>query len=883
MNRRNFIAISALAGMTPGQLARVMRGAEPNPSQQDTRNKMWLLKQLLSTPQAGFPTLTPTFAAMFAPGTGPVQLVRSETWADFTARTQAQSNNGYVLSAMTSIQNLNRTWFYGAYQKGTGNYQLFQTSDPSAFQQMFTQLQNTHKLVDFNIAWELGNLSYSGYWLANAASAKPAGQTLIWDLSLNDLTSQWKTLSAQGQLMTRIQAYPQNAGTMYSALFAPSKDGYLLDYGPADTFFTDVNGKFSGNSLAGIAFDPTSGDMLGCWLNKVTPSEFVSNQNWDALTATAQKASAGGMVLTAMAAYPNAPSFDDYFETNEAPFVEGYAYAVALNGTVIANGEGFARSANESNHPSVPYTPDSRMNLASVSKAITGIALEVLLVQNPTYTLDTPFWPLIQNQVPTPDPSVKVVTLRNLAEMKSGMLQQTAEGPLNPPAPYTDIWSYLTSYLSQPLTGTPGVTYFYDNTNFTILQGVIEEVSGMDYVDYVTQNVLVPAGIDPTIFNATPDPQNIATLQYSGPQDTRPGNYWTPLTFVAPGGWISSVRELIKILIAMRGTKVLPASAVTEMFNDLIGWDGEVVGNFGTYYYKNGGLTNTSNPPQQLNTCVVRLGEGYDVALIANSEGPIDVVTQCINAFESRGVPLASEPTNAPSIISVVQGASFQPNCAPGSYVSIIGAGFQGPAVNWAPTTTLPTELNEVKVKVGSRYAYVAYAGPTQVNFLLPSGVPAGIQNLELTMPGGGMTTSIQINPVAPGLFAYKLNGKSYPVALFAGGSVIVAAVGALSSTSRPASAGDIIEFYGTGMGPTNPAAPDGVVFSKSYPAANLAAFQMTIGGQAATVSFAGLVGAGLYQINVQVPSGLSGGDQPVVLTVSGIAAQPNLMLTIAA
>ena len=867
--------------MTPGQLARVMRGAELNHPQQDIRNKMWLLKNLLSTPQAGFPTLTPTFAAMFTPGAGPVQLVRSETWADFTAQTQAQSNNGYVLSAMTSIQNLNRTWFYGAYQKGTGSYQLFQTSSPSAFQQMFTQLQNTHKLVDFNIAWEQGNLSYSGYWLANAASAKPAGQTLIWDLSFSDLVSQWKTLGAQGQLMTRIQAFPQNAATMYSALFAPSKNGYLLQAEAADTFFADVTGKYSGNSLAGIAFDPTSGNMIGCWLNKVTPSEFVSNQNWDTLTATAQKAS--GMVLTAMAAYPNAPSFDDYFEANEAPFVEGYAYAVALNGTVIANSGGFARSNNESSNPGVPYTPDSRMNLASVSKAITGIALEVLLVQNPMYTLDTPFWPLIQSQVPTPDPSVKTVTLRNLAEMKSGMVQQANEGPLNPPPPYTDIWSYLTNYLSQPLTGTPGVTYYYDNANTTILQGVIEEVSGMDYVDYVTQNVLVPAGIDPAIFNATPDPQDTATLQYSGPQDTTPGNYWTPLAFVAAGGWISSVRELIKILIAMRGTKILPAGTVTEMFNDLIGWDGQVVGNFGTYYYKNGKLTNTTNPPQQLNTCVVRLGEGYDVALIANSEGPIDVVTQVVNAFESRGVPLALEPSNAPSIISVVQGASFQPNCAPGGYASIIGAGFQGPAVNWAPTTTLPAELNEVKVKVGSQYAYVAYAGPTQVNFLLPSSVPAGIQNLELTMPGGGMTTSIQINPIAPGLFAYKLNGKSYPVALFAGGSVIVAAAGALSSPSRPASAGDIIELFGTGMGPTKPAAPDGVVFSKSYPATNLSAFQMTIGGKAATVSFAGLVGAGLYQVNVQVPSGLSGGDQPVVLTVGGIPVQPNLMLTIAA
>src|SRR5580658_4325225 len=70
MNRRNFITISALAGMTPGQLARAMRGSESNPSKQDFRNKMWLLKKLLSTPQSGFPTLTPTFAAQFAKGTG---------------------------------------------------------------------------------------------------------------------------------------------------------------------------------------------------------------------------------------------------------------------------------------------------------------------------------------------------------------------------------------------------------------------------------------------------------------------------------------------------------------------------------------------------------------------------------------------------------------------------------------------------------------------------------------------------------------------------------------------------------------------------------------------------------------------------------------------
>ena len=880
MNRRRFLALSALAGITPGPFSRVLLAGGRQPAPSRPKSLMPLVNRLLSTPQVGFPTLTPTFAAMFAPGAGPAHLVRSETWDDFAAQTQTQSNSGYVLNAMTSIQNLNRTWFYGAFQKGTGNYQLLRTADANAFQQMFTQLQSTFTLVDFNAAWELGKVYYSGYWLANAPNSQPAGQMLLWDLDFKSLTSQLTTLNGQDMRMTRIQAYPRNAVTLFSALLAPGTDSHVFYDEVAATFFDDVANRFSGNSLVGIAFDPTSGYMLGAWRKKVTPSQFVSNQNWETLTATAQQQSANGLVLTAMAAYPNAPSFDDFFEANEAPFVEGYAYAVAFNGQVIAGGGGYARNAHQPMNPSVPFTPDTRMNIASVSKAVTGIALEVLLLQK-GISLDAPFWPLVQSKVPNPDPSVKRVTLRNLATMKSGMVQEAGEGPLSPPQGFSDIWGWLNSYLSKPLTGTPGTTYYYDNTNFTILQGVIEQVSGMSYTDYVTQNVLVPAGIDPKIFNATPDPSSVATVSYSGPDDTRPGQYWTPLTFVAPGGWISSARELIKILIAMRGSSVLPTDTVTEMFNDLIGWDGKIAGTFGTYYHKNGGLSNGANPSQQLNTCLVRLAEGYDIALIANSEAPLDVVTQCIDAFDSRGVPLAAEPTNGPSISAVVHGASFLPAGAPGSYLSVIGTGFPGPEAVWSPTSALPTELNGVEVRVGSYPAYIAYAGPTQINFLLPSSVPAGNANVEVTMPAGGMTSSVQIKPVAPGLFAYQLHGTYYPAALFANSSVVVAAVGALSgSTSRPATAGDFIELYGTGMGMTNPPAPDGVVFAQAYPVPDLSAFRVTIGGIAAKVTFAGLVGPGLFQLDVQVPSGLAGGDQAVTLTVAGISAQPNLMLS---
>jgi CubicO group peptidase (beta-lactamase class C family) len=180
--------------------------------------------------------------------------------------------------------------------------------------------------------------------------------------------------------------------------------------------------------------------------------------------------------------------------------------------------------------------------------------------------------------------------------MKSGMLTPPDQGPLS-----GDLWSYLNTYLAQPLIGTPGVTYSYNNENFTILQGVIDQVTGQDYVTWVTQNVLVPAGLAPSIFNPNPDPDTTATLLYSGPSDIRDGYYYGPLDFVAPGGFISTALELLKIPLALRNTSVLPAAAISEMLNDGIGWF-PYAGNFGTYYQKDGGLHNGGTPQQTLNT-----------------------------------------------------------------------------------------------------------------------------------------------------------------------------------------------------------------------------------------------------------------------------------------
>ena len=56
-----------------------------------------------------------------------------------------------------------------------------------------------------------------------------------------------------------------------------------------------------------------------------------------------------------------------------------------------------------------------------------------------------------------------------------------------------------------------------------------------------------------------------------------------------------------------------------------------------------------------------------------------------------------------------------------------------------------------------------------------------------------------------------------------------------------------------------------------------------TIGGQPAQVQYAGHAPdevAGVMQVNLQVPTGVTG-DQPVVITIGGVATQNNATVSI--
>jgi uncharacterized protein (TIGR03437 family) len=242
----------------------------------------------------------------------------------------------------------------------------------------------------------------------------------------------------------------------------------------------------------------------------------------------------------------------------------------------------------------------------------------------------------------------------------------------------------------------------------------------------------------------------------------------------------------------------------------------------------------------------------------------------------------AATPVVAPN--AMVNAASGTPGASPGSWLSIFGTDLS--SVSYALTSSdvvgseLPTSLKNVSVAIDGKAAYVDYVSAEQLNVLVPSDTNTGTVLVTVTNSGGtsaSVTTTMQA--ILPGLFTLA----NYVRAVRVSDGAIINGTGAAETgytTAAAASAGDIIELYGTGFGPTTASVPAGLVFTGAYPTSNTVT--VTIGGIAAPVSFAGLVGPGLYQMNVTVPAGLTSGDNKIVSSVGGYGTQAGALLKIA-
>ncbi|MFN7996494.1 MAG: IPT/TIG domain-containing protein [Bryobacteraceae bacterium] len=234
-----------------------------------------------------------------------------------------------------------------------------------------------------------------------------------------------------------------------------------------------------------------------------------------------------------------------------------------------------------------------------------------------------------------------------------------------------------------------------------------------------------------------------------------------------------------------------------------------------------------------------------------------------------------------PSISSVVSGASYQPGIVPGSWVAIFGANLSSVTDFWKVVDgKFPTSVDDVTVSINGQPAYMEFVSSGQINVLAPE-VGAGPMQVTVTNSQGTSpafsTTSATDGP------AFFLWANQYAVATYQNYSYAVkdGAIPGLSTV--PAKPGDILILWGTGFGPTTPAAPTGQEVPSDTSYATSDRVTVTIGGAAATVYGAALSPgfAGLYQIAIQVPPSVQNGDQPIVAKVNGVSSPSTTLLTV--
>ena len=267
------------------------------------------------------------------------------------------------------------------------------------------------------------------------------------------------------------------------------------------------------------------------------------------------------------------------------------------------------------------------------------------------------------------------------------------------------------------------------------------------------------------------------------------------------------------------------------------------------------------------------------------------------DAFVSKVDPSGGldEPVIGCNAVVLATGTPVMDMLAPRSIGTVFGTGFSTQTVlvpeldaNGDVSTNLANTCVEIAGLRGAVFAVLS----TQINFMVPPGVPLGWRRV-VVIRGCGTANEVrsepqyvEIKPVVPAFFNFVNNVDGVnPIAavdnatgFLIGPSGLFGLSGELGQNfvTTPAQPGQIIVVFPTGLGSTNPALANGQIPGAAFPITGSSS--LTLGGVMVPPEDIFYVGAapccaGLDQVTFRVPAGLAAGNHQLVLTVDGVSS----------
>jgi uncharacterized protein (TIGR03437 family) len=216
--------------------------------------------------------------------------------------------------------------------------------------------------------------------------------------------------------------------------------------------------------------------------------------------------------------------------------------------------------------------------------------------------------------------------------------------------------------------------------------------------------------------------------------------------------------------------------------------------------------------------------------------------------------------------LGVVNAASSAPAgnpISPGEFVSLYGTGLAKSLQIAAPP--YPPSLNGVSVLINNKPAPLRFVSAEQINVLVPFATTGSSATIVVQNAGvNSNTVTVPVAATSPGVFAIDLSGS--------GGGAILHSDFSPVNAAKPASGGETVLIYLTGLGTVTPPVSDGTAGTGTALHTADTDVVVYVGGQPATVVFKGQAPGfpGLYQLNVTLPQFLkASGNLPLAIQTS--------------
>ncbi|MGI6429168.1 MAG: serine hydrolase domain-containing protein [Syntrophomonadaceae bacterium] len=144
-------------------------------------------------------------------------------------------------------------------------------------------------------------------------------------------------------------------------------------------------------------------------------------------------------------------------------------------------------------------TSDTQMRVQSISKSVTAWGV-MNLVEQGAIDLDAPVSQYLKSwRPPEKDHALGTITVRHLLSHTAGLPLGDVFTTYSPDEEMPSLKEKLTQEVV--LEDEPGIGFSYSNTGYNLLELLIEEVTGLDFSEYMRREVFLPLGMKGASFN----------------------------------------------------------------------------------------------------------------------------------------------------------------------------------------------------------------------------------------------------------------------------------------------------------------------------------------------------------------------------------------------